>query len=144
MADGVASQREGGMDWTQWGEKVGRALSGDEPGGLRGLFASGGGDFTDPVNETTQDLRGIERQTRDHFPDWRQEVTAVFGGDRGGAFEWIGSGTLGGEIPILIHGCTMVEVDSDGLVTRWRDYFDMKEIEKQVRKAKTPTETEAT
>jgi limonene-1,2-epoxide hydrolase len=26
----------------------------------------------------------------------------------------------------------VVEVDEKGLVTRWRDYFDLKEIEEQV------------
>jgi len=26
----------------------------------------------------------------------------------------------------------MVELDIDGQVTRWRDYFDLKEIEKQM------------
>ncbi len=26
----------------------------------------------------------------------------------------------------------MVELDADGQVTRWRDYFDLKEIEKQM------------
>ena len=31
-----------------------------------------------------------------------------------------------------MHGCTMVELDREGLVTRWRDYFDLKEIEKQM------------
>lgn len=123
------------MDWALWGEKVERALSGDEPGGLRGLFA-GGGDFTDPMNSTTTDLRAIERQTRDFFPDWRQEVTAVFGDERGGAFEWTGRGTLEGGLPLVIFGCTMVEVNEEGLVTRWRDYFDMKQIEKQVAKGR--------
>ena len=40
-------------------------------------------------------------------------------------------GTLGGTIPIEIHGSTVVDVNGDGLVTRWRDYFDLKEIERQ-------------
>ena len=38
-------------------------------------------------------------------------------------------------MPIEIHGCTVVDVDGDGLVTRWRDYFDLKEIEAQVAAA---------
>jgi len=44
----------------------------------------------------------------------------VHGDDSGGAFEWVGRGTLGGTIPIEIHGSTVVEVDGAGLVTRWR------------------------
>ena len=31
-----------------------------------------------------------------------------------------------------MHGCTMVELDDAGQVTRWRDYFDLKEIETQM------------
>jgi hypothetical protein len=72
--------------------------------------------------------------TNASFPDWRQEILWAHGDDQGGAFEWIGSGTLGGTTPIEIHGCTVVEVDGNGLVTRWRDYFDLNEIEKQAAK----------
>ena len=70
--------------------------------------------------------------TKASFPDWRQEILSVHGDETGGAFEWIGRGTLGGTIPIEIHGCTVVDVNEDGLVTRWRDYFDLKEIERQI------------
>jgi hypothetical protein len=33
-----------------------------------------------------------------------------------------------------MHGGTVVEVDADGLVTRWRDYLDRKEPEDQLRR----------
>ena len=56
----------------------------------------------------------------------------MHGDDSGGAFEWVGRGTLGGTIPIEIHGSTVVEVDGAGLVTRWRDYFDLKEIDAEL------------
>ena len=51
-------------------------------------------------------------------------------------------GTLGGTIPIEIHGSTVVDVDGDGLVTRWRDYFDLKEIDAQLpaADARPPTD----
>ena len=70
--------------------------------------------------------------TKASFPDWRQEITWVHGDDHGGAFEWIGRGTLGGTVPIEIHGSTVVDVDAGGLVTRWRDYFDLHQIDEQV------------
>ena len=33
-----------------------------------------------------------------------------------------------------MRGATIVEVDADGLVTRWRDYLDRKEPEQQIRR----------
>ena len=33
--------------------------------------------------------------------------------------------------PSRSTGCTVVDVNGDGLVTRWRDYFDLQEIERQ-------------
>jgi hypothetical protein len=33
-----------------------------------------------------------------------------------------------------MHGATVVEVDGEGLVTRWRDYLDRKEPEEQIRR----------
>ena len=78
------------------------------------------------------DLAAIEEMTNASFPDWRQEITSVHGDESGGAFEWIGRGTLAGKFPIEIHGSTIVDIDSDGLVTRWRDYFDLKEIDAQL------------
>ena len=95
------------------------------------MFAPGG-TFSDPVSPPTTDLSAIEEMTGASFPDWRQEITWVHGDDGAGVFEWTGRGTLGGTIPIELHGCTVVDVDGGGLVTRWRDYFDLKEIEGQV------------
>ena len=100
-------------------------------GEFRSLFAAGAL-FSDPVNAPTSDLAAVEEMTNASFPDWRQEILSVHGDDGCGAFEWIGRGTLGGSVPIEIHGCTVVDVDEHGLVTRWRDYFDLKAIEEQV------------
>ena len=117
------------MDWPSWAERLEHALGPD--GDFPSFFAPGAL-FSDPVNEPTTDLAAIEAMTQASFPDWRQEITWVHGDDTGGAFEWIGRGTLGGTIPIEIHGCTVVDVDADGLVTRWRDYFDLHQIDDQV------------
>jgi len=117
------------MDWRSWETDLTTALGPD--GVFASLFAPGAL-FSDPVNTPTTDLAAIEEMTDASFPDWRQEIVTIHGDDTSGAFEWIGRGTLGGTIPIVIHGCTVIDVDADGLVTRWRDYFDLKEIETQV------------
>lgn len=122
------------MDWAAWGERLEAVLGPEGKGQFQGLFAPGA-EFSDPVNPPTTDLAAIEQLTEDSFPDWSQEVIAIHGDDRGGAFEWIGRGSLGGAIAIEIRGCTMVEIDDAGLITRWRDYFDLKEIEDQVSAA---------
>ncbi len=117
------------MDWSSWAERLEHALG---PEGDFPSFFAPGALFSDPVNQPTPDLAAIEEMTKASFPDWRQEISWVRGDDRGGAFEWIGRGTLGGSIPVEIHGCTVVDVDADGLVTRWRDYFDLHQIDDQV------------
>jgi len=117
------------MDWSSWEADLTTALGPD--GEFASLFAPGAL-FSDPVNPPTTDLAAIEAMTDASFPDWRQEIITVHGDEMAGAFEWIGRGTLGGTTPIVIHGCTVVDVDSDGLVTRWRDYFDLQEIEAQI------------
>jgi len=119
------------VDFGEWTERLRLALGADASVRLRTLFAPGGV-FSDPVTAATTDIASVEDITDASFPDWTQEVTASHGDSRGGAFEWVGRGTLGGSTRIEMHGCTMVELDPDGLVTRWRDYFDLKEIETQM------------
>jgi SnoaL-like domain len=117
------------MDWAAWGDRAEKILQTSAPeGAFRTLFAPGA-TFSDPVNGPTTDIDSIEALTRAVYPDWHQEIVAVFGDDLGGAFEWIGRGTLGGTTPTVLHGATMLEIDERGLVTRWRDYFDLREIE---------------
>jgi hypothetical protein len=123
------------MHWPAWAERLEVALG---PEGDFPSFFAPGALFSDPVNAPTPDLAAIEAMTQASFPDWRQEITWVHGDDHGGAFEWIGRGTLGGTVPIEIHGCTVVDVDAAGLVTRWRDYFDLHEIDAQVAASSGP------
>ena len=118
------------MEWEAWIERVTGALGAGAEVRLRELFAPGG-IFTDPVTTRTTDIGSIEDMTDASFPDWSQEIICSHGEPTGGAFEWIGRGTLG-TTPIELHGCTMIELDADGQVTRWRDYFDLKEIETQL------------
>jgi hypothetical protein len=124
------------MDWPSWAERLEHALG---PEGDFPSFFAPGAMFSDPVNAPTSDLAAIEEMTKASFPDWRQEITWVHGDDHGGAFEWIGRGTLSGTHPIEIHGCTVVDVGPDGLVTRWRDYFDLHQIDEQLADPPDPT-----
>ncbi|HEX3461803.1 MAG TPA: hypothetical protein VHT49_12930 [Acidimicrobiales bacterium] len=117
------------MDWSSWAGNLEVALG---PEGDFPSFFAPGALFSDPVNAPTTDIASIEEMTKASFPDWQQQIVSVQGDDVSGSFEWIGRGTLGGTIPIEIHGCTVVDIDSGGLVTRWRDYFDLKAIETQI------------
>ncbi len=117
------------MDWKSWVEKIESALGAD--GDFLSLFAPGAL-FSDPVNAPTTDIAAIEAMTNASFPDWRQQITSVHGDGSGCAFEWIGRGTLGGTTPIEIEGCTVLDVDDRGLITCWRDYFDLKAIDAQL------------
>ncbi|HLI72237.1 MAG TPA: nuclear transport factor 2 family protein [Acidimicrobiales bacterium] len=119
------------MEWADWTARLATALGAGAKVRLRELFAPGGV-FTDPVTSGTTDIASVEDVTDASFPDWTQEITSTHGDDTGGAFEWVGRGTIGGTTPIEIHGCTMVDLDAKGRVTRWRDYFDLKEIEAQM------------
>jgi hypothetical protein len=132
----------GAMDWDAWARRAERAIDVAGRGDWVGLFAPGA-HFGDPHTPDTDDMRGISRQTRAIFPDWRQEITSIRGGDDWAVFEWIGRATYhaptsdapGHGTNIVMHGATVVEVDGDGLVTRWRDYLDRKEPEDQIKAA---------
>ena len=130
------------MDWDEWARRAERALAFEEDGSWRDLFAPGA-TFGDPNTPSTQDLRAVQRGTARVFPDWRQEITSIRGGEDWAVFEWIGRATYAGRSPddptagttVEMHGATIVEVDGDGLVTMWRDYLDRKEPEDQLRAA---------
>jgi hypothetical protein len=125
------------MDWEAWARRAEAALDVASRGDWQGLFAPGAV-FGDPQTPSTTNLRSIAKQTRTIFPDWRQEITTIRGGDDWAVFEWIGRGTFsmpgvpGVGTAVSIHGATIVEVDAAGLVTRWRDYLDRKEPEEQI------------
>jgi hypothetical protein len=129
------------VDWEAWARRAEAAIDVAGRGDWKGLFAPGA-TFADPATSSTHDLRAVANDTRRVFPDWTQEITSIRGGDDWAVFEWIGRGTyLGGEsdepgsgAPIEMRGATIVEVDADGLVTRWRDYLDRKEPEEQIRR----------
>jgi len=130
------------MDWGAWARRAEAALAFEEDGSWRDLFAPGA-TFSDPNTPNTHDLRAVQRETARVFPDWRQEITSIRGGDDWAVFEWIGRATYAGRSPddpvagtrVEMHGATIVEVDGDGLVTLWRDYLDRKEPEEQLRRA---------
>lgn len=129
------------MDWEGWARRAEQALDVAKGGDWRGLFAPDA-TFGDPHTPSTKDLRRISGQTRRIFPDWSQEITRIRGGDDWAVFEWIGRGTFQREgsdgVPVTMHGATIVEVDSEGRVTAWRDYLDRKEPEVQILAALKP------
>ena len=130
------------MDWQAWARRAEQALAFESEGSWRDLFAPGAV-FGDPNTPATTDLRSVQRDTARIFPDWRQEITSIRGGDDWAVFEWIGRATYAGMgpddpvagVPVEMHGATIVEVDDAGLVTLWRDYLDRKEPEQQLRAA---------
>ena len=130
-----------GVDWQAWARDVEGRLDVAGRGDWKGLFAPGA-TFTDPVSDHTSDVRQVARATRALFPDWTQEITWIRGGDDWAFFEWVGRATYtppgggpGAGARIEMHGGTVVEVDAEGRVVRWRDYLDRKEPEDQIRRA---------
>ena len=125
------------MDWEAWARRAERALDVAQRGNWKGLFAPDA-TFGDPHTPSTKDLKRISSQTRRIFPDWKQEITKIRGGEDWAFFEWIGRGTYrregqpGDGLPVTMHGATVIEVDANGLVTHWRDYLDRKEPEEQI------------
>ena len=125
------------MDWEAWARRAERGLDVAQRGNWKGLFAPNA-TFGDPHTPSTKDLKRIASQTRRIFPDWKQEITRIRGGEDWAFFEWIGRGTYsrqgqpGDGAPVTMHGATVIEVDANGLVTHWRDYLDRKEPEEQI------------
>jgi hypothetical protein len=139
------------MDWDAWARRAEEAIDmraaskrREEGSANRGVWRemfAPGATFCDPNTPLTEDIRTIARNTAAIFPDWRQEITRIRGGDDWAVFEWIGRATYhppdggpGAGAPIAMHGATVVEVNADGLVTSWRDYLDRKEPEEQIRR----------
>lgn len=134
------------MDWQAWARRAEEAIDmrrspGDGGVVWRELFAEDA-EFGDPATSSTTDLGAIAHDTRDVFPDWHQQITWIRGGDDWAVFEWVGratykggpqEGVTGSGAPVEMQGCTIVEVDGDGRVTRWRDYLDRKQPEEQIR-----------
>lgn len=127
------------MDWDDLARRFEAATDSRRPvpGAFAALFAPGG-TYQDPVNPPTGDFGELGRQTDEATPDWHCRIVAATGTDRAGAYEWVGRATLFGTAPFELHGCAFVEVDEDGLVVRWRDYFDLSEIERQTAGAFPP------
>ncbi|HUY64784.1 MAG TPA: nuclear transport factor 2 family protein [Acidimicrobiales bacterium] len=123
------------MDWTAWAQKIERSSGVDE---FEALFAAERA-FRDPVTPWTSDVRAVAEHTAGIFPDWAQRVASIRGGEDWAVFEWTGGGTYRGPgaengpgFPVTMEGATVVEVDAEGRVTRWRDYLDTNEAITQV------------
>ncbi len=123
------------MEWPAWARTF-ESVHGPED--FAGLFAAGG-TFCDPVTPDTTDVRKVARDTDAIFSDWSQTVDRIRGGPDWAVFEWTGTGTFdagdGRTARIVMQGATVIEVDAEGKVTRWRDYLDTNEPAQQIRKA---------
>jgi hypothetical protein len=133
MTDGSPTPED--MDWPAWARTF-ESVHGPEE--FAGLFAADG-TFCDPVTPPTTDLRKVARDTDAIFPDWSQTVDRIRGGRDWAVFEWTGRATFdtgeGRSARIEMQGATVIEVDAEGKVTRWRDYLDTNEPAQQIRKA---------
>lgn len=131
------------MDWERF---VGRVEEPGGPDGFAALFADGGL-FCDPVTPWTTDVRRVAEDTDRLFPDWAMRVEHLRAGAGWAVLEWTGTGTFAGADPggagggggggrtVTIHGASVIEVDGQGKVTRWRDYLDTNEPIGQLRAA---------
>ena len=120
------------MDWEDWTKRLKTALGADATVRLRELFAPGGV-FSDPVTAPTTDIKSVEDITDSSFPGLATRRHVVTRGpDAEAPSNGSGGAPSGPDCASRCTGCTMVELDADGQVTRWRDYFDLKEIETQM------------
>lgn len=133
-------------DWDAWARRVETALdvATRSDTDFQALFAPDG-IYIDPTQTASaSDLPDVSRQTRAIFPDWTTTFTSIRGTQTWAALEWVGRGTYTpedggatGATAIELPGVTLVDIDDQGLVTRWRDYFDMKGVEDQIHNAVT-------
>jgi limonene-1,2-epoxide hydrolase len=117
------------VDWDTWARRF------EHIGGTEEFvaFFAPEGVFRDPVTPWTTDVRKVADDTNALFPDWHQRVDVIRGGDDWAVFEWTGTGTFQGTIPISMEGATVIAVDGDGLVLSWRDYLDTNEPTQQIQ-----------
>jgi limonene-1,2-epoxide hydrolase len=126
------------MDWDAWARRAVATLtmtSGSTDVAWKDLFAPNG-TYQDVMTKETADLGSVYDITRSAFPDWCMTVIHAAGDDGGGVIEWESAGHLPHGPSVVLHGCSVIDLSSDGKVTRWRDYFDMGEF---TRQAGTPT-----
>jgi hypothetical protein len=131
----VARSKMSAVDWEAWARRFEQTR---DPDGMVTMYAVGG-TYCDPLTPTTTDVRTVAEHTYRVFPDWQQRVERIRGGNDWAFFEWTGVGTYRGPgaeegpgFPVRLEGCTAVEVDGDGLITRWRDYLDVNASIEQV------------
>jgi limonene-1,2-epoxide hydrolase len=119
--------------WTSWASSAVGTLTmapGASDAAWAALFAPGG-TYEDPVTARTEDVASVYALTRATFADWSMAVESAAGDARGGAIEWISQGHLSNGLAVSLHGCSVLHLSADGLVVRWRDYFDMGELARQ-------------
>ena len=68
------------------------------------------------------------------FANYRSEIKTIVSTDRTVLLERIDSQTMGRRLqtPVTLHAAAAAEVDADGKIAAWSDYFDSKEVEAQL------------
>ena len=68
------------------------------------------------------------------FADYRSEIKTIVLTDRTVLLERIDSQTMGQRLqtPVTLHVAAAAEVDADGKIAAWNDFFDGKEVEAQL------------
>jgi limonene-1,2-epoxide hydrolase len=109
------------------------SVKGDIMGSL-GYFADGASYRINAWNEPLVGIDAIradfERQ-RALWSDFRYDLLNIASAGRAVFTERIDTVHMTGK-DLTVHAVGVFEVDSDGKITSWRDYFDMKEIEAQL------------
>jgi hypothetical protein len=125
----------GSTNWNTWAAAAVNTLT-MEPGANNAawvaLFAPSG-TYQDPMTAPTTDVAAVYALTRTTFPDWMMLVSSAVGDLDGGAIEWISQGHLPHGPAVTLHGCSVIRLNGDALVVRWRDYFDMGEFTRQAQ-----------
>jgi hypothetical protein len=132
------------IDWARWELDLVHALDHRAgPPDFVDLFAPGG-TFQDPAHEPTTEVAAVTALTGSVFPDWHTELVSLRHGQDWAVFEWIGHATFAGTqdgrgagAPVTTRGITVVAVNSDGKILRWRDYLDRQEPIDQIKRALT-------
>jgi limonene-1,2-epoxide hydrolase len=79
------------------------------------------------------EIRAEMRRQVSVFANYWAEIKTIVSTDRTVLLERIDSQTMGQkkQTAVTLHAAAAVEVDADGKIAAWRDYFDSKEVEAQ-------------
>ena len=91
------------------------------------------------------EIRGEMLRQVSVFANYRTEIKTIVSTDRTVLLERVDSQTIGQKVetPVTLHAVAVVEIDADGKIAAWRDYFDSKEVEAQLGAGTSTTRSRA-